>query len=167
MDEAKIISKEIIHQRNYKILKEDTDEILTKRLDGEKVYFFFVNVPKMNIDIIKEYIQRVETEHIKHVIIIYKNIITAMAKSTIQTLDNIKIQLFAARELQCNITKHRLVPLHEKVNEKEAATILKKFGTKLPKLLKSDSVVRFYGFERKDIIRVTRSDSSIAYRIIR
>jgi DNA-directed RNA polymerase I, II, and III subunit RPABC1 len=167
MDNAKIISKELISQRNYKILEENSDEILAQRSDGEKVYFFFVNVPKMNIDIIKAYIQRVETEHIKHVIIVYRKIITAVAKSTIQTLDKIKIQLFAARELQYNITKHRLVPFHEKVSKKEVTDLLKKFGTKLPKLLKSDPVVRFYGFERRDIIRIIRSDSSIVYRIIR
>ena len=90
-----------------------------------------------------------------------------MAKSTIQTLDKIKIQLFASRELQFNITKHRFVPLHEKVSKEETVVILKEFGTKLPKLLKSDSVVRFYGFERKDIIRIVRSDSSIAYRVVK
>lgn len=52
------------------------------------------------------------------------------------------VQFFTARELVNNITKHRLVPPHEKIAAPPEGTT----AEQLPKLLTTDAVAKYYGW---------------------
>ena len=77
------------------------------------------------------------------------------------------IELFNVDDLQFNITKHILVPLHKKLNKEECKEFKEQYGSSIPVLLKSDPVCRFYNFQKGDIIQITRRNSFVSYRIVR
>jgi len=66
-----------------------------------------------------------------------------------------------------NITKHRLVPKHRCLSVYETATFKRKYGVKIPVLLQTDAVVKFYNFKPNDIIEITRADGIVMYRIVK
>ena len=76
-------------------------------------------------------------------------------------------------EKKIDILKHRLVPKHRIMSEKEVEELLKKYGVtkdKLPKILISDPVVKAIGAKIGDVIEITRK-SPIAgqtkyYRVV-
>lgn len=72
--------------------------------------------------------------------------------------DNVTV--FHYKKLLYNITKHRLVPKHEKLSNREKIKIkgelmIDNFN-KLPVMLKSDPVSRFYNYRKNDVIKITR-----------
>ena len=79
-------------------------------------------------------------------------------------------ELFEENELQYNITKHYLVPKHELLFEKGskgAKEFKEKYSDKFPIILKTDPISRFYGFNKGDIIKVTRKGDVVMYRIVK
>ena len=76
-------------------------------------------------------------------------------------------------EKKIDILKHRLVPKHRIMSEKEVEELLKKYGItkdKLPKILASDPVIKAIGAKIGDVIEITRK-SPIAgqtkyYRVV-
>ena len=76
-------------------------------------------------------------------------------------------ELFLEEDLQVNITKHKYQHTLEKIHPKTAQEIKKKFGTKFPILKKDDPISRFYNFEKGDLIKVTRKNNNIIYRIVK
>ena len=64
--------------------------------------------------------------------------------------------------MKVSITKHYLVPKHEKVPDSEKFD--KKIIDKLPILLKTDPISRFYGFKKGDLIKISRKNNYIFYR---
>ena len=53
------------------------------------------------------------------------------------------------------------------LNEDEKKDFLSNFGSKIPFLLKTDPIVRYFNFEKGDIIKVIRKDNYISYRIVK
>jgi DNA-directed RNA polymerase I, II, and III subunit RPABC1 len=166
---AYITLKEIIHQREYKINEEDESEfnIIAEHKEKEdKLIVYFFKESKFNIGQLKFYISDMNDRKLKHCIIVYADQITSSAKKGIENLE-FEVELFSLKELQYNITKHRLVPNHFLVPSNEAVELRKKFGKNLPILLSTDPVSRFFNYQKNDIIRVTRNDGYILYRIVR
>lgn len=76
--------------------------------------------------------------------------------------------MFNEAELLYNITNHKLVPKHEKVNEKEVLQKLKRLEfSNLPIILFNDPIIRYYNHKKGDIIRIKRNDNNIVYRIVK
>jgi len=71
-----------------------------------------------------------------------------------------ELDIFFLKELQYNVTKHHLVPLHEIVVDTKNmyAKIMDTYGvktlTQLPLILTSDPVIRFIGGRDGDIIKI-------------
>ena len=159
---------EMLQQRGYEITHSDTEKIIGVRIDdGSQICVFMINTPKFNVSLVEEYIVLMNELGINHSIIVYKNTITPFAKKVLTSCDSMTIELFLEDELQYNITKHRLVPLHEKLQDTEADEFKKKYGTKYPIILKTDPIARFYGYNRGDIIKITRKDNYVTYRIVK
>ncbi len=85
----------------------------------------------------------------------------------------VNIQIFEIRELQFNITKHKLVPKHEIVKDStEVDEIIKKYNLKskfqLPIILRTDPVAKYLNLKNGDLVRIIRvsptSGEYIAYR---
>lgn len=79
------------------------------------------------------------------------------------TLENDTIQIFKFKNLVFNITKHSLVPKHEKVPEKEIKNLLLKLMisklSQFPTLLTTDPICKYYNFKVNDLIKISRTSN--------
>lgn len=72
-----------------------------------------------------------------------------------------------------SILEHELVPKHEVMTADEVAELLKRYGLRkeqLPKIKKSDPVIREIKAEVGDVVRITRrsrtAGKSLSYRLV-
>ena len=161
---------EMIVQRGYSITETDDDRIIATNAKDEQIVVFTQPVVKFNVDRIKECISILDKMKQKHCIIIYTDRVTAPTKKLVNNSVDIKIEIFTQAELQYNITKHRLVPKHERLPTKEAKEFKKTFGVKFAAILLTDPIARFYNYQRGDVIKITRKSDRgvyITYRIVK
>ena len=164
MENIRTVCLEMLNQRGYKII-ESKHNIIAKRKD-DHIVIFMVVAHKLNIERFQEYIKSMNKMKIRHAIIIYRKNVTPKVKKIVKNSD-IKIELFTADKLQYNITKHRLVPKHIRLEKKDSEQFKKIYGTKIPVLLKQDPVRRFYDYEIGDIIKIIRGGNFVSYRIVK
>ena len=157
---------EMLEQRGYTIVQIEDDIIIGDSTQRERI-IVFNNKESITIANIKEYVGFMDKSGIKHAIIVYTNTITPQANKTIETLQNMEIEIFLENSLLYNITKHRLVPEHSKLSLAETTVFKQKYTTKLPIMQRSDAVARFYNYRTGDIIKITRKDGIVAYRIVK
>lgn len=167
MEQATKTLTEMLTQREYKIIEQDDEKIIGIDSHKVKIIVFLTAIKKFNVDRVKEFISALSTMEISHGIIVYKHSITPVAKKIVQNSIEIKLELFTLDELQHNITKHRLVPLHTRLSQEKADIFKKKFGIKFPVILTRDPISRFYNFARGDVIEITRLTGHVAYRIVK
>lgn len=172
MEKAHKICLELFAQRGYDIIEEDKDQdhILGVKKDGKQVCAFMANTPKFNVERIEEYITIMKQIDVTHAIIVYNDNATPVAKKVIEQSIDMILELFNVDELQYNLTKNYLVPKHELYCEKGSLKCKKfkeKYSDKFPVILKSDPVCRFYGFNKGDILKITRKDGNIIFRIVK
>jgi DNA-directed RNA polymerase subunit H len=74
---------------------------------------------------------------------------------------------------EIDILKHKLVPKHEILSEREKEELLAKYGItlkQLPRIFSTDPVVKLIGAKVGDVIKITRKDDvfgkSIYYRVV-
>lgn len=74
------------------------------------------------------------------------------------------IQIYWCKQLQFNVTKHELVPVHKKLCEDDSKEVLKRYSLtgkqQLPLLLKDDVISKYYNFKSGDIIEITHTNTS-------
>jgi DNA-directed RNA polymerase I, II, and III subunit RPABC1 len=157
---------EMFQQRGYEIAEQDDERILAIKQDGAQICAFIPKyMTKFNVDRIQEYISMIKKMDVWHCLIVYKDSATPIAKKVVEDSQEIIIELFNEDELQYNLTKHFLVPKHI-LKYKKTDKQSKEFQ-KYPILLKTDPVSRFYGFDKGDIIEITRKNGYVTYRIVR
>lgn len=174
------VCRQLLNQRDYIITEEYEDRLIGEKdigeLEPKKLCIFITNCPKFNTEKTQEYINMMNELEINHSIIIYQDTISSSAKKIIENLPSIslggdisiKIELFAEHELQKNITKHVLQPSQfELLHGEEASLMKKQYGNVLPVMLKTDPIARFYGYESGNIIKITRKNGYILYRIVK
>lgn len=109
--------------------------------------------------------KRVDTEKTKQLILVFREmpqnseVISSKIKDDLPSI--IRVEMFCLAELQYNVTRHALVPKHERVDSpKEIQRILKTYGIKKNQLpiifAKLDPVCRYLGVEPGNIVKVTR-----------
>lgn len=181
MDKAIQTVTEMITQREYNITFEDNEKIIATNEKKQNIIAYKTAISKFNVDRFKEYISKLEKLNdnyengkYNHIILVYTDCITPTGKRMIIESIDITFELFSIDELQFNITKHRLVPLHKKLNEDESKFFKENYGLKYQAILTSDPISRFYNYKRGDIIRILRQKKTdnkknyiIAYRIVK
>ena len=123
---------------------------------------------KLNVENIKNFVSIIDELQVRKGIIVCSDVITPKGKNIIDMINNIgdiKLETFHVDDFVCNKTKHRLVPKHEKLSREDAQIILKKY-IKIPEILISDPISKYHGFEQGDVIKITRFDGSLYYRIV-
>jgi DNA-directed RNA polymerase I, II, and III subunit RPABC1 len=82
-------------------------------------------------------------------------------------------EFFTPLELLINITEHKLVPRHRPLRLQEKDELLKRYGiseTQLPRILRSDPVVRYLGVDAGTILEITRKSETsgryVTYRLV-
>lgn len=162
------IAIEMIHQREYMSIDIQDDMVTATKPDGKKMIIFLSSVPKFNVKCMSEYISITNEIGIKHLLIIYKDGVTSSTRKAIEQLqDDIYVELFAEENLQFNITKHRLQPVFQKLNDQENKEFKLKYGLKFPIMKKDDPISCFYDYKKGDIIRIVRKTGIIDYRIVK
>jgi DNA-directed RNA polymerase subunit H (RpoH/RPB5) len=160
------ISSEMMIQRNYTVVDTTEDCVYAVNTKGENTVCMVV--PEQNIDIEfgKYILDFMKDGQIKHFILIYGMKITPHAKNALLLRTDIEFEMFKLLSMQINITKHVLVPRHERLTDEEQEHYKKTYGTCIPILLKTDPIALFYNFQKGDIVRVYRKDFCI-HRIVK
>ena len=166
MSSVQTTCKELLTSRGYVVDDEDDNQIMGSKNEEDHICIFFAK-NSVNVKTVEGFISSMNNDNLKKGIVVYYGKITPYAKNVIESSKDVTIELFSERELRFNITKHSYVPKHELVlPTDEHFSDVVKISSKLPKILQSDPISRFYGFKPKDIIRVTRKDNSISYRTV-
>ncbi len=167
----KSVIMEMLSQRGYTSIEENTEsnEILAEKKCGDTICVFLTVISKLNVAEIQNRISELQDRGISHGLIIYSGTPTPTVKNVVARTSalGITIELFNSEDLQFNITKHRLVPLHTPLSKEEVVEFKATYGTSIPVLLRSDPVCRFYDFSKGDIIKITRKDGFVSYRIVK
>lgn len=166
---------ELIQQRGYEIDDNDDERILATRInqftgEEEQICVFLTKTSKFNVDSIAEFISSLQKMEVSHCIIVYKDNATPVAKKIVDESKDLRIELFDESELQYNITRHEIVPKHEiayKKGTKDCVEWKKKYSDNFPILLSNDPICRFYGYDKGDVIKVTRKNGYVTFRIVR
>lgn len=164
VEKAKEIINNICLQRNYRyeaedLYKDDKNDVFVK--------IFYCLHTKLNIDILKNYIQFLEEHHFTHSIIVHDQIITSSSKKILENMVRFQFETFHLDELQFDITQHILYCPHSKLNDIEKKKINKDIVKNLPILLHNDPICRYFDFRRGDIIKIQRKNGLIIYRIVK
>ena len=152
--------------RAFEKLRSYGDVILSRKSNGEPMITMFIDVPKFNVKCVEETFSVMNEYKVSHAIVVYKDGITSQANKTVELAQDVRIQLLALEDLQYNITKHILQPSFTKLSTEEAILFKKKYGIKLALMRITDPIAKFYDYYRGDIIRITRKNRTIVYRMI-
>jgi DNA-directed RNA polymerase subunit H (RpoH/RPB5) len=169
MDRSQQIITEMMEARGYEITESESDKMVATR-DEHNILIISVPDAKLNTNTVKLIITILQANSLDHAIVIYNDTITSGAKKIIETIytsDKITIECFDRTELQYNITTHRLQSQFERSSAEEYQDIKFKWGVNLPIMLKSDPIARFYNYARGDIIKVTRKNVFVTYKIVK
>lgn len=96
--------------------------------------------------------------NLTQIIVISQCGITPASKQFLQTLD-INLQMFAESELSYKYIDHKLIPKQEVLNTTETKAFLTKYRIthdQLPRYLRTEAIVKFYGWPINSIVRITR-----------
>lgn len=168
METALRICTEILEQRGYHInMITDNNIVGIHPQTEEQIVVLFCIISKFNVDKVMECMNIMNEINISHSIIVYKDTITPIARKFIENATNVVIELFTLNEVQINVTKHQLVPIHECLSDTDSEHFKQKYGTTYPTLLSTDAIARFYFFKKGQIVRIYRKNNTIAYRIVR
>jgi DNA-directed RNA polymerase subunit H (RpoH/RPB5) len=163
------VVQEMMTDRCFTTRKSPMENILIyEDTQGKQIMIFMCKTEKFNIENVKYFIYLLQQYSMKHGIIIYNNIITSSAKKALDHLMDYTIEIFEKKELQYNVTRHRLFCPHiriprEEIDKEIAPVHVQQF----PVLLRNDMISRYYHFTRGDIIRIHRKNGSIVYRIVK
>ena len=158
---------EMLGQRNYEIINKEEDQIVALKPDGNQVIVFLSDSLKFNVKNIQMYITIMDEMQIFHAIIVYKESITAFTKKAIEQSLEMTFELFAVEDLQYNITKHVLQPKFQCLTTEESTKFKKQYGNRFPTLRRDDPISRFYGYNKGDVIKITRPNNYISYSIVK
>lgn len=153
---------EMLKQRHYNII-EQNDYIIAEKPEKDQVYVHFSENPKFDTSNMKEVMSSI---NINHIIIVYKTDITAVAKTTMLNSCNKEFELFSESDLKYNITKHRLQPVFEKLSDEQVEEFKKTYDINLPQMKYDMPISRFFNYKKKDIIRITRKNGHVTYRVV-
>jgi DNA-directed RNA polymerase subunit H (RpoH/RPB5) len=141
--------------------------LLYSNNQNDKIIVWCFEQEKLNIDCIKEFINLMDKEKYKSGMIIYQSMLTSSTKKLLDNLYKFEIELFLVKELQYDLTKFKYYCIHEKLSSDDAKKIKEQFGNSLPFILKTDIVSRYFHFQKNDIIKITRRNGTIAYRVVK
>lgn len=149
-------------------------KVVGKIDDKTLILTFFATDVKVPVRKIREYVQFMKENLVTHAVIVHAHQITPGAKSE---LNQYNIQTFQAKELFHNITRHALVPRHERIQtEREVQEIMKKYHiqskNEFPIYYMSDPVVKYFGWQPGTVVKIERvsgglKEPEIYYRMIK
>lgn len=168
MDLIKKTLNQMLSDRYYKYLETNDDGyMLYKKPNNKKVAVYFTNyTDKVGVEYVKNIISTVEKNKINHLILISKDKLTAFANRYIIQY-KMKVELFLFNEMKFNITKHKLVPKHVLLSQKDSQQIIDYYGKEfLPRIKQKDAISRYFDAEIGNIFKIYRNEGGINYRLV-
>lgn len=159
----------MLTQRGYTNISIVDQEIIATKQTGQNIVLFLETIQQFNVGKYQEYVSAAEKRNVKHIIVI-TNKITPNIENMIRVSVNmdIKIETFYECELQYNITKHELVPLHTLLSRVESESMKEKYkASSFPVILKTDAISRFYNYSSGFIVKINRKNGDISFRIVK
>lgn len=161
------IIREMMTDRGYTVwLDMDPIAICSTKDNQSHIMVYLCHSEKFNIEGVKYAIYQLQQHRLKHVLIVYQNLITSSARKAVEHLQDYVMELFEKKELQFNPTRHRLYCPHTRIKKDSKELPPGQIGL-LPVLLRTDVVSRYFHFHRGDVIRIERKNGSVAYRVVK
>ncbi|KAL0221974.1 hypothetical protein RCL1_001828 [Eukaryota sp. TZLM3-RCL] len=182
---------QMLQDRGFRVLPEDLEEDLASfsrrygdtpnrealtllhshTVEDKQIFVFFPLDAKLSLKSLRDYAKKMQTENVKHSILVLKDAITSSAKNAINTFSE-RIEVFFENQLLINITEHELVPKHTPLTPQQKAELLQRYKlkeTQLPRILVDDPVARHFGLVRGDVVRIVRNSETageyVTYRL--
>lgn len=123
-----------------------------------------VHVKKVSVEYARKLLKQTNPNGL---LVVYEGISTPARKE----MDSTKgVELFKRDDLLFNVTEHEFVPPHRLLPAKEVRQLLVRHRTtleRLPKILRTDPVNRFYGGKPGDVYEIQRNnEEGITYRVV-
>jgi DNA-directed RNA polymerase I, II, and III subunit RPABC1 len=145
--------------------------------EQDTIYVFVHPNQKFGTNDAQYYQGEISEKGITRCIIVLENTPSSAALSYISNLkiQGVVMEWFLTKELLYNITKNRLVPKHEILNDQEKKTVMTNFSVnayQMPKIKETDPVMRYLGASKGQMIKITRTsevlkgEKSISYRLV-
>ena len=163
---------------NQKYDNKNIDIYMEDKENDKKFYVYFHNESKsFSKSELKTVIQKVMGEYndpeISMILILKEKENSAVSKEL--TKDMYKnVEIFIKRNMLFNISHHTFVPKHIVLTKEQEKELLEKYNTsksKLPKLLHTDPMAKYYNMRHDQICKIIRKSpevgESISYRVIR
>jgi len=140
----------------------------------DQMFVFFPEEEKVGIKTIKQYCTRMQEESINRAIIVVQRGMTPSAKQALVDMaPKYILEQFLETELLVNVTEHDLVPEHVVLTTEEKTELLNRYKLKehqLPRIQQGDTIARYYGLKRGNIIKIIRPSETagryVTYRIV-
>lgn len=158
---------EIIESREYTFIEYNEQKLVFSYKD-KHIWIFTDIMLKLNSQEIKSKISLLLENKIPHAILLCKGLATPAVKECIINAVNIGlfIELKYIEDVYYNPLKSNLVPRHIRLSEEESNEIKATYGIKIPVLLRTDVISKWYNFQKGDIIKIIRPDA-VMYRIVK
>jgi DNA-directed RNA polymerase subunit H (RpoH/RPB5) len=165
--QANKVLKKMLERRGYTDIEESKEDFTLKATkDVKKMISFICTQEKLSIQGIKDFMSVMNRENCNCCIIVYRESVTSSAKKSLEIMEY-NIELFSIRELQFDITEHRLSQKHEHVTPEEKKELDEKYKGRLQVLLHTDAMCRYHAFQRNQYVRITRKGGLVVYRIVK
>jgi DNA-directed RNA polymerase I, II, and III subunit RPABC1 len=173
---------EMMADRNYlipdtkRINKEDfsTEKpfhyIFSKR-NGTSIICFLCFNNGIDVSVLNNLHETTKQLEIRNVIYISDKITPPAKKTIANDIVNlgVNITIFNFSEMEINKTKHELVPKHILLIKEKEEELLKAYKitkNQLPKIYTTDPIVKYYGWNVGQIVKIIRKNGSVYYRCI-
>lgn len=185
---------QLCHDRGYLVAQDELDETLEqfKEAFGDKpsrrdltilvehsddptdqMFVFFPDEPKIGIQVVRNYCQRMALEKVNRAIFVAEKAITVAAKQLANTASLFFLEYFLQTELLFNLTVHEYVPEHIVLTPGEKQGLLAKYRIKENQLMimkVADPVARYLGLRRGQVVKIIRNSDSagkyVTYRLV-
>lgn len=148
---------------------------------GQKLYTFFADDDtkhkQLGVEILGEMIQEMDKYKAKNGILITPLPLSSSAKKKIEELLSYNIHIFQENEMAYDPTEHYFTPEHRPLSTEEQRDFLKRNNIsidKLPIMLTTDMISRYYGFRPGQVIEIKRVNlydtmvqESLSYRVVK
>lgn len=150
--------------------------ILVSSKDDQQnqLFVFFPDEPKVGMNTVTKYAERMEAEAVSRAIVVVIAGMTPIAKRRMDAMrPKLIMEYFLEQELLVNITEHELVPLHTVLTEEEKKTLLARYtlrDSQLPRMQITDPVARYFGLARGQVVKIQRESETAGryttYRLV-
>jgi DNA-directed RNA polymerase I, II, and III subunit RPABC1 len=148
--------------------------------DGNKNIYIYFHIDTKNFSksdlktLIQKIVNEYENEDINLILLLGEKDLNSAVSKELEKEMYKNVEIFFKNKMIFNITHHSYVPKHIVLNKEEETELLEKYytiGNKLPEILRTDPIAKYYGMKPKQICKIMRNSPEVGtypyYRIVR